>query len=329
MATPSVLIYSRWDLLGDALLKLPAIRRLRQAFPGHRITWMCGEKGTVFSSVLAPLVSAHVDRVIGEAGIGVSCTELLRRPWRREYHDIVIDTQKGLKTTLLLKAGIGHGRFISATAGFRFSDARPGRPLSRVLPEYIMGLINLAAGTALRPDYHMRLPEGHLRAAAAALPEGPCYVGLCPGAGGRRKCWPLERYIELGRHVAARGAVPVYFLGPAEREWLAPIRARLPTALFPDSGPCQGIEPGPLLSMALATRLRVSVANDSGGGHLLNAGNTPVITLFGPYNPAKFAPPSPNRIILTAQEFGSDLVSDIPYAAVAQRVDEILWRDGP
>jgi len=326
---PSVLIYSRWDLLGDALLKLPAIRQLRRAFPGYRITWMCGEQATAFSTVLAPLVTDYLDRVIGDAGLGVSYAELLRRPWRQEYHDVVIDTQKSVKTTLLLKAGLRHGRFISATAGFRFSDARPEQPLPKVLPEYIMGLINLAAGTDLQPDYRMRLPEDHLQAAAAALPPGPCYVGLSPGAGGRRKCWPLERYIELGRHVAARGAVPVYFIGPAEREWLAPIREQVPTALFPDSEPCAGVNPGPLLSVALATRLSVSVANDSGGGHLLNAGNTPVITLFGPYNPAKFAPPSPTRIVITAQQFGSDQVSDIPYAAVAERVDEIIRREHP
>ncbi len=324
MLSPSVLIYSRWDLLGDALLKLPAIRRLRQAFPGYRITWMCGERATVFSAALAPLVTDYIDEVIGDAGLGVGYGEVLRRPWRQEYYDIVIDTQKKLKTTLLLKVGLRHGCFISACAGFRLSDERPQRPLPKVLPEYIMGLINLAAGSDLQPDYHTRLPGEYLQAATAALPEGPCYVGLCPGAGGRRKCWPLARYIELGQHVARLGAVPVYFIGPAEREWLEPIRAAIPSALFPDAAPCQGIAPGPLLSIALATRLRVSVANDSGGGHLLSAGNNPVITLFGPYNPAKFAPPSATRIVLTAQEFGSDRVSDIPFAAVIDRLNPFL-----
>jgi ADP-heptose:LPS heptosyltransferase len=71
-----------------------------------------------------------------------------------------------------------------------------------------------------------------------------------------------------------------------------------------------------LLTIALAQRFAVSVANDSGVGHMLAAANTPLISLFGPTDPAKFAPISEKLSILRFDPEQPSLAMDGIFAAV-------------
>ena len=57
----TVLVYVGLDFIGDALMKMPFVIALRQAFPGARITWLAGKGRTVFKRELAPLVEGRID----------------------------------------------------------------------------------------------------------------------------------------------------------------------------------------------------------------------------------------------------------------------------
>jgi ADP-heptose:LPS heptosyltransferase len=73
-----------------------------------------------------------------------------------------------------------------------------------------------------------------------------------------------------------------------------------------------------MLTIALARRLSSAVANDSGTGHMLAAADIPLVSLFGPTPPAKFAPATPRLTVLRAQDFGGgDAMESIPVQAVA------------
>ena len=78
---------------------------------------------------------------------------------------------------------------------------------------------------------------------------------------------------------------------------------------------------GPPLVVALARHLAVAVSNCSGTGHLLAAGGAPMVSLFGPTNPKKFAPYTPSLRVLTAQQFGGTTMDSIPADAVLGAVD--------
>ena len=124
------------------------------------------------------------------------------------------------------------------------------------------------------------------------LPAGPRYIGLATGSREVRKNWPVERYIALAQALEASGRTPVFLIGPQERELLEKLRAAVPSALFPEATP-----PDPALGLArlefaiaLCHRLSAAVANDSGIGHLLGAIGTPLVTLFGPTDAARWAP---------------------------------------
>lgn len=318
----TILVYVGGDLMGDGLIKLPFVRALRAAFPTARITWLAGTGRTVYAGALRALVAGLIDEIIESAGIGRHVAELLRRPLAGRRFDLVIDTQRRILTTLILRR-IAHGRFVSPAADYLLSDlkvvGRDRKPPALI--RQLLDLVELASGRPAEPHANPPLPDDLRAAARRLLPEGPPYVGLAPGAGGRHKCWPLDRFAALALAQLKLGRVPVFFLGPDEAGWAADLRAAMPEAKFPlqDAGSSD-----PLLTIAIAGCLAVAVANDSGGGHLLAAGGVPLVSLFGPSSPAKFAPLARRVAIVTAQRFGGTEMDAIPVDAVSAAIEALL-----
>jgi len=79
----------------------------------------------------------------------------------------------------------------------------------------LLDLLELASGRDFPTPQTLDLDlNKDLRAEAARLlPEGPEYIGLAPGSSGPPKCWPLENFMELARHLESQRRVPVFFLG--------------------------------------------------------------------------------------------------------------------
>lgn len=318
----SILVYVGLDLMGDGLIKLPFVRALRAAFPGAQITWLSGKGKTVYAGALKALTAGLIDEVIEDANIGIGAAELLRRPLRGRHFDLIIDTQRRLLTTLIVRR-VAHQRFLSGAGDYVFSDIRPDgrRAKPPALIRQLLDLVELASGRPAQPHDALPLPSTYTAQAQRLLPDGPVYVGFAPGAGGRHKCWPLANFGTLARGQIKLGRIPVFVLGPGEAEWTSELRAAVPTAKFPLQ---DALSEDPQLTLALAACLRAAVANDSGGGHLLAAGGVPLVSLFGPTSPAKFAPMAARLEIVTAQSHGGHEMSDIPLASVAAALDRLI-----
>jgi ADP-heptose:LPS heptosyltransferase len=155
--------------------------------------------------------------------------------------------------------------------------------------------------------------------ARAALPDGLTCVGVAPGSRQPNKNWPLERFCEAASALAAAGLQPVVFLGPQEGEVEAAIAAASPAARVIRAGPDDGLD----RLIAYAGRLAALLANDNGVGHLMGAAGVPVVSLFGPTDPARWAPVAPANRIVRAQDFGGgEEMAAIPVeAAVAATLD--------
>jgi len=325
--TASILVYVGTDAVGDGLIKLPFVRALRAAYPEARITWVAGKGLTVYAGILAPLVAGLIDEVIDDAGIGSRPLELLRRPLAGRDFDLIIDTQRRVLTTLILKR-VRHRRFISAAAGYLFSDARPARTAKpSSMASQLAGLVELASGRPPGPAAPLLRDPAIEAEADRLLPPGPRYVGFAPGAGGRHKCWPLDRYLALAADMAGEGWVPVILLGPAEAEaWAATVRAAVPSARLPLQ---ETAHSSPMLTIALGRRLAAAVANDSGTGHMLAAADIPLLSLFGPTPAEKFAPATARPTVLRAQDFGGSAMEAIPFDAVSEALRRTLAGDVP
>jgi len=325
-----ILAYSGLELIGDGVMKLPFVRALRQRWPEARITWLAGKGRTVYAHELAPLTEPLLDEIIEAAGIGSRAAELLRRPLPGRRFDLVIDTQRRVLTTLILRR-LRSRCFVSGAANFLLSDKRPPRGYERParLIDQLLDLVLVAGGTRVAPDFDLALGPPWRDAAAMALPPGPVYVGLAPGAGGAHKRWPRDRFVALAETQAQQGRSVAVLLGPDERDWIEPLRDALPSALFPLQDPRidAGVAASPLFTMAAGDRLAVAVANDSGTGHLLAASGCPLVSLFGPTPAAKFAPAARRLVLIEAQRFGGSEMTDIPIAAVSDAVEHCLASD--
>ncbi len=328
----TILVYVGLDLVGDALIKLPFVRALRHAYPRARITWLAGKGKSAYADLLRPLVEGLIDEVVDDAGIGIDTKHLFGAPLEgtplagRRF-DLLLDTQTRVKTSLIVRR-IPHRVVVSSALGYLLSDRRPGfgyrRP--RALVRRLLDMVEIASGRPADASLRLSLDPVYRETAEALLPAGPRYIGIAPGASLGHKCWPLDRFASLARRQAERGRVPVFLLGPNEEAWAEQLAAQVPEALQPlQAERARGLDHSPLLTIALGTRLTAAVANDSGTSHMLAAADVPLVSLFGPTSPEKFAPYTSRGVIVTAQQFGgSDAMAAIPLEAAAETLERFL-----
>ena len=295
------------------------MRALRHAFPAAELIWIAGRGDCAYAGALAPLMPGLLDRVIEQCGVGAG----LRAALGPKRLDVLIDTQSHVATTLALR-GLWPRRFVSAAANYWLSGVAPPRGYRkpRRLIRRLLDLAEFASGRPAIAEGALALPAEAVARAASLLPAGPCYVAQVIGAGGRHKAWPAERHAELAEALIAAGRVPVLILGPAERDLIAPLAARLPGARFPLQA--AGGEPDVALTVALGANCAAAVAADCGGGHMLAASGVPLVSLFGPTDPEKFAPWARRPTILRAQDFGSAEMAAIPLAPVLASIDAAI-----
>jgi len=150
-------------------------------------------------------------------------------------------------------------------------------------------------------------------------------VAIHPGSGGAHKNWPLERYLELARHIETRHRLPVvWVLGEADRELASAL-----TAAETEGGgtPRERIDNLPLAELArVLAGCRLFVGNDSGPAHLAAAVGTPVVALFGPTDPAQWAPRGPQVAVARSP---SGMIGYLEVAAVVAAVDAALQAEHP
>jgi ADP-heptose:LPS heptosyltransferase len=138
----------------------------------------------------------------------------------------------------------------------------------------------------------------HAEAATRDMPGG--FVAVHPGSGSPAKNWPLTRFVDAARALAG-GHRWLLVAGPAERDMAMP-----PDAVLARDFPLR------LLGASLA-RAAVFLCNDAGVSHLAAAVGAPTLALFGPTDPALWAPVGPR--VKTLRAPGGSLV-DLELEAV-------------
>ncbi|MFV0337746.1 MAG: glycosyltransferase family 9 protein [Chthoniobacterales bacterium] len=145
------------------------------------------------------------------------------------------------------------------------------------------------------------------------LPKTPFAV-LHPGSGGNQKIWPIENWLALLKKKPS----PYPYLivgGEADKDLLEKInQAKLQnTKILP---------PLPLPQLgALLTRAHHYLGHDTGISHLAAAAGTPSLLLFGPTNPAIWAPTAPFVKILKSP---TNNINDLPLSVVYERVEKFV-----
>jgi len=123
------------------------------------------------------------------------------------------------------------------------------------------------------------------------LPAG--FLAIHPGSGASRKNWPAQRFASLAQRLAP-GKPFLLVEGPADADAAAPASRLRAAVSAPDLHPR-------VLGAVLA-RAGLYLGNDSGVSHLAAAWGAPVLALFGPTDPAQWAPVGPRVKVLRAQD---------------------------
>ena len=325
----SILVYSGGEAIGDALYKLNFIKNLRYNFPDSKITWLAGQGKTEYSYNLKPLVYNLIDEVVDNLKIGVNpFIEFIKpSPIKKEY-DVIIDTQTVVLPTLCLKK-IKHKIFLSASAKWIFSDLKPNNfsikntSLNDRLNIFIK-LINNNEVKYCKKD--IKIEDKYIKLSNTLLPKGKTYIGISPGAGDKAKIWPLNKVVKLAQGQVNKNRIPVFFLGPDEKNLLEIIKENVPQAIFPewtDRAIKSGLK-GPILVIALAKQVNVAIANDSGTGHMFAVAGTKLISLFSKHNSIKYAPNTKELIILDSKKWGGVDPNLIPLEEVEKSINKLL-----
>jgi len=188
------------------------------------------------------------------------------------------------------------------------------RQLARPLEELDLGVDDLVASV---------FPSEADRTAAGKFLRGtpkPLVV-FHPGSGSETKNWPLENWIDIGNHLLARedfrGSI-VVASGEADEAQVKQLRT------IWKNGRVRFAENLPLPELAALFENAIFLGHDSGISHLAAAAGANCILLFGPTDPAVWAPRNPRaHIICAPQNDLRELEADLVRAALSQALMRI------
>lgn len=320
-------VFVEKDLIGESLLKLPFLQALRKAFPETHITWIVGIGSSPYASVLKPLVKDFLNQVIENAfPKKMRWRDLIQKNNLLPSFDMIINTENNLKKTLILKR-TPHSFFVCSLHSYLYSSLKPLNKKYKYplhLTEKLLDLVDVAAQKKIqRNSFLVSMPSSISEKVSSIFDPKLKYIGLVPGAGNRKKCWPLEYFMELSSFIRTKNFVPVWILGPQENDMYEQLSTLCPGDIFPLQH-YPSFTQSPLYTIAIAKFLTVCVSNDSGAGHLLAAGGCPIISLFGHTKAEKVHPFSSSVIIIKSTDFGSADIRTIPAEAVKLKLSSFL-----
>src|SRR4029077_845859 len=111
--------------------------------------------------------------------------------------------------------------------------------------------------------------------AARGVQDGELLIAFAPGAGASRRCWPPERWIDLGRRLRREFAVRLVLVGSKSESELG---ARIESALGSTAINLVGHATLRQTS-AILERCSLTVSNDSGPMHLAAAADSAVVEI--------------------------------------------------
>ena len=275
--------------LGDAVMSIPALRAIREAFPDWEITVLA-------RPWVADLYAREefYDRIVrydrnGDHG-GLGGKWRLAAELRSDQYDCAILLQNAFDAALLawlarIPRRIGYAR---DGRGVLLTDA-VALPGPNDIPKhqrfYYLELLRRAGLIRQLPESADIRLAGASRAATAGraqwqrrkLPAGP-WIGVSPGAAfGGAKRWLPERFAEAASRLSSDFDADVAVFGsPAEAELCQVVAGQVGSRAYNLAGRTTLAE-----FIDLAATCRLYLTNDSGPMHVATALGVPTVAVFG------------------------------------------------
>jgi len=296
--------------LGDLAILVPFLRNLRRCFPSARISLLANPDLASFlagQGLVDEFIPVHV-------------------PWAQH-------SNRWRKYNPLSRHWISFARALLALRMHRFDWAFAGR--MDVRDNFILWLsgagrrigYGLAGGASFLTDRVMpdssrphradiwlqlleavvgmpngkiegiRLPDGDLASAGSFLadlgiPPNAFLIGVHPGAPVATRRWGGERFAEVVNRLVNETDVHVLWFSEPGKPYQVPSLKR-----------CYPVTLSLQLFLAVLSRCRLFICNDSGPMHLANLLAVPVVAIFGPQRPESFGPRGAQDRVVIRPEF--------------------------
>lgn len=302
-----ILVTKQHNQLGDFILATPLIASLARAYPDASVDYLASPLQAEAAGLVPEIRRVWLLEGHGIQHRGGRVLPLLRSLRARDYDLAISVVTVSYSTTsalLLALAGARYriaGRIAKSPRGRSLFHAETPIPEGRHETDRALShLAPLGIAPGVRTP-RLSVPEDEVRTARLVLAAGgwreeEIAIGLHPGAGKLPNRWPAPRFGELARRLLERpGTRILLFAGPGEEPLLD----------------AMNVPPGPrvlrmtrLTLRSLASFLRcltLYVGNDTGTLHLAAALGVPTVGLFGPTDPAIWAPRSPRGVVLRGE----------------------------
>lgn len=346
-AAPRRILCFRLERVGDLLMTGPALAELRALLPGASIDLVVGSWNRAVAAALPGI--DRVETLDAEwlsrdepTGLSPLALALQAARWRSRRYDLAINFEPDIRTNLAIAAA-GARR----TVGFRSGG---GGALLDVALDYdptahtvdnARRLVHVAVGRQPEGpvEWALRIPEASGAEARRLLASATgLKIGMHVSGGRAIKQWPETRFRELAEQLVRDRSASIVLTGtPGERAQLEVVRAALPPGRVVDLSGDVDL----LTAAAVIAQLDLFVTGDTGPMHLANAVGTPIVAVFGPSDPRRYAPRgrrdtvvridlpcSPcNRIRLPPERcvgHTPDCLSGVEVAQVLAAIDETL-----
>jgi len=278
----------RGGAIGDFILTLPALKALREAYPdaavdilGYKHIAELAERRFYADAVR----SIEYGPLSGFFAKGAALDRELR-----EYFgsfDLVISylfDPDGIFEANLRKSGvrrilIGPARIGTDTHAARQLTA-PIQQLGISIQDYAAKLFPSSADRAFAREWLNTRPEN--------------VIALHPGSGSSSKNWMLDNWVKLGKELLGRQKSLLVICGEADQSQLQILQGKW------RRGDVQFAINLSLPNLAAALAGTVFVGHDSGISHIAAAAGAKSVVLFGPTDPAVWAPQGENVRIIRA-----------------------------
>ncbi len=296
----------RGGALGDFVLTLPVLQALRATHPEAFLTLMARPQ---YARLAAPdrIIDLHDSRLAPlHADGGRLDSELLERLAELDLLIVFTTTPEGPLVEHLQR--IVQGQVIAA-------DPRPAPHTSTHITEHLLAPLRGLGIHAATPVPRIRIDAQARRTAEQEhRHHRRPLVMIHPGSGGRKKCWPDDRFARLAEQLRRRGCGVLTLAGPVETH--VNQTNREPMVRPPD----------PVALAGCLSQADLFIGNDAGPGHVAAAVGIPTLTLFGPTRPEIWRPRGPQAHIIRAQ---AGELTRLGVDSVVQAAAYILRKSSP
>ena len=300
--SPHKILLLRVERIGDLLMAVPAIKALRARAPDAEIHLVVGS----WNEKLARLIPG-VTRIetldpawLARDTPAATALELIRRAtnWRATGFDVAVNFEPDIRTNGLLALSGAPRRvgFHSGGGGAFLTNALPYDTTAhtatnalRLVDTMLPGHPGPGADEAILEPAGLQVPDAARQEVAARLAHaGPVVIGINPSGGRRLKQWVPERFAQVATRLArTHHAAVALFGGPEDRPLAAAVMAAMPEDV-------RVVDVAGQLDLvglaALCERLTLLITGDTGPMHLAAAVGTPIVAIFGPSDPKRYAP---------------------------------------